>query len=137
MRPDTRPTARRRLSYKHSLVRPPGVAGERMRSTSYFKAKALEILARPDLSKRDRARMLSMVRAMWAMFLQARRAGISLDDKIRLECEPRLWPSEARREGREAGEGRYHGSPCSRCGNTIRFVCDDRCATCKPGYFDR
>src|SRR5262245_39353062 len=113
------------------------VTGERMRSSRYFKIQAQKYVAAARAGDIHAKRYLGMVRAMCAMFLEARRQGISLDEKIRIEGELRVRPSEARREAREAGDGKYRGSPCSRCGNTIRFTCDNRCATCKPGCFEQ
>ncbi len=40
-----------------------------------------------------------------------------------------------RKEAKEAGEKRYAGKPCVKCGNTIRYVSTNKCVECKSNLY--
>ena len=59
-----------------SKIRDKSHRGEKMRSTRFFKVQAQNILARADLTERDRQRLLEMNRATCAVFMKAQRDGL-------------------------------------------------------------
>lgn len=113
----------------------PEVAGERCRSTAWFRVQALRYVAAAKAGDRNAKRYLKMVQMACHAFLQAKRAGIKMNDGIVLEREP--TPQEARREAREQGRGKFYGRPCEQCASRVRYTTDARCASCRPGYLDR